>query len=189
MKGYDYTLAGGYFVTLVIWGHTCVFGEIIDGNMHLNHYGTLVENEWRRLEKRFPQVVVDEWIVIPNHLHGILMIVEVESIDTVGARQRDSILSGVGVRQENSNQSGGSSFASPLQPGSLGAIVGAYKSTTARLINGLRRTPGAPVWQRNYYEHIIRNERDLDEIRAYVRNNPLQWELDHENPAQFPSPE
>ena len=103
LKGYDYTQAGGYFVTLVTWGYKCIFGEIVEGNMHLNPYGTLVVNEWRRLENRFQQVVVDEWIVMPNHLHGIILMVENESIDTVRARQEDS------------SRSGGSSFASPLQ--------------------------------------------------------------------------
>jgi len=73
-------------------------------------------------------------------------------------------------------------------PGSLGAIVRAFKSATTRRINALNGTAGAPGWQRNYYEHIIRNESELDEIRAYMRNNPLQWELDHENPTQFPNP-
>ena len=185
LKGYDYTQPGAYFITLVTYQREYLFGEVVKGEVVLNEWGYLALNEWQRLGQRYEQVIIDESIVMPNHVHGILLI-----------RGKSDA---VGAGQETTLQIAPNFFAPPLPhaplrdasgvvPGSVGAIVGAYKSTTARLINGLRRTPGAPVWQRNYYEHIIRNERDLDEIRAYVRNNPLQWELDLENPAQFPSP-
>jgi len=169
MKGYDYTQPGAYFVTVVAYGRQIIFGDVIDGVLQLNEFGFLVETEWRRLWQRFDWVVTDEIIVMPNHVHGILFIVY---HDTVGAGQK------------NSDQSGESSLAPPLQnsPGSLGAIIRAYKSTTTRLINGLRHTPGVPVWQRNYYEHIVRDEKEMDAIRQYIQNNPAQWELDQENP-------
>ncbi|HLD93520.1 MAG TPA: hypothetical protein VI703_04915 [Anaerolineales bacterium] len=184
LKGYDYTQAGAYFITLVSWQRECLFGEIRSGEISLNALGSLVDNEWRRLGKRFERVVVDELIVMPNHVHGILVIA---AEDLVGA-------GGVGARQEGTDKVGEYPFASPLRgvrgsacgviPGSLGAIVGAYKSTTARLINGLRRTPGAPVWQRNFYEHIIRDESEWEAIRVYIHNNPFEWEADNENPAR-----
>lgn len=168
LPGYDYTQVGAYFVTVVTYGRECLFGDIVDGEMRVNDSGILVENEWRRLGHRFGWVIPDEITVMPNHVHCILFIAD---HDTVGAGQDDSF------------RSGESSLAPPLQnsPGSLGAIIRAYKAITARLINGLRRTPGTPVWQRNYYEHIIRDENEMDAIRRYIQDNPAQWKLDTEN--------
>jgi putative transposase len=176
LKGYDYSQPGVYFVTLVTWGRECLFGEIQSGEMRLSSFGRLAEIEWRRLAIRYERIIEDEFIVMPNHIHGIIWIVEKDEDENVGARQN------------HIEMTGNVPLASPL-PGlrpplaaSLGAIVGAYKSTTARLINGMRRSPGTPVWQRNYHEHIIRNEREWGAIRAYISNNPLNWEQDHEHP-------
>lgn len=187
LKDYDYTSSGAYFVTLVAWQRELLFGEVIDGKVCLNALGVLVENEWRRLGQRFGQVALDEFIIMPNHIHGILLIAENDDTNSV-----------VGARQEKSILSGESSLASPLPnspknptgaiSGSLGAVVGAYKSKTARLINGLRRTRGAPVWQRNYYEHIIRNEAELGRIQAYIQNNPIRWGTDKLRPTAGPNP-
>jgi putative transposase len=122
--------------------------------VHLNLCGSLVEDEWRRLADRFAGVDVDEFIIMPNHLHGILVFVDVDSSCSPG----------------------------PSHPhASLATLIAAYKSTTARMINTMHRTPGRPVWQRNYYEHIIRNERDWSTIRRYICNNPANWEFDEEN--------
>jgi len=197
LQDYDYTLPGAYFVTLVTWQSELLFGEVVDGEVCLNTLGSLVENEWRRLGLRFGQVVLDDFIIMPNHVHGILLI---EENDVTGARQKSD---SVGARQEQPILSGKSSLASPLPntpppnslsnvprgiiSGSLGAIIGAYKSTTARLINGLRHTRGAPVWQRNYYEHIIRNEAELTRIQAYIQNNPIQWDTDQLHPTAAPN--
>ncbi len=198
---YDYTRAGAYFVTLVTQGREDLFGEISGGVMHLNEFGLLVENEWRRLEKRFGRVGIDEFVVMPNHLHAIIWIAQPDAARPAGAGQFKSGAdaphggSDVGAGQENYGQSGESSLAPPLPTpplpapplrittsqqihaslpdtppqqisphgafsAPLGTIVGSFKSTTARLINGLRSTTGAPVWQRNYYEHIIRDEKE-----------------------------
>ena len=183
LKDYDYTSPGAYFVTLVTWRRENLFGKVVDGAMQLNTWGFLAENEWRRLGQRFESLIVDEFVVMPNHIHGILMVLENDrsESDAVGARQKDS------------SPSGKTSLASPLQNaiqnnakgvsrGSIGAMIGAYKSTTARLINGLRRTSGARVWQRNYYEHIIRNEVEMARIQTYILANPAGWESDDENP-------
>ncbi len=147
MKGYDYAQPGAYFVTLVAWQKECQFGKIVDGSMQLNELGYLAQSEWRRLVNRFEKIQIDEFVVMPNHLHGIIIILD----------------SAVGARREVSTPISGSSHASPLLrliPGSLGAIVGAYKSWTTRLINGIRHTASSPVWQRNYYERIIRNNTE-----------------------------
>jgi REP element-mobilizing transposase RayT len=177
LKGYDYSQAGAYFVTIVAYQREALFGEIVHGMVCLNEWGALVENEWRRLEKRFDRVSMDEFIVMPNHLHGVLVIKE--SIESIG-QLRSGL---VGAGHENSILSGDSSLAPPLQSArSLGAIIQAYKSTTARWINSLRRTTGAPVWQRYYYEHIVRDAPEMNRNRQYIQENPQHWEKDRENP-------
>jgi putative transposase len=103
---------------------------------------------------------LDEFVVMPNHLHGIIFIEELD----VGA-------------------TGGSPFRSGPRRRSLGSFVSGFKSATTKQINALRQTPGVLVWQRNYYEHVIRNEQSLDRIREYIANNPARWDFDRENPA------
>ena len=186
---YDYTRPGVYFVTVVTYQRECLFGDVISGKIVLSEWGSLAKNEWLRLGQRFEQVSIDEFIIMPNHIHGILSIV-------VGAGQENmmnygelnlSSPSSVGAGQEITILSGESNLAPPLlrgksrlAPGSLGAIVGAFKSTTSRLINGLHHTPAAPIWQRNYYEHIVRDDNELTRIRAYIDANPATWQADQE---------
>lgn len=181
LKGYDYSQPGAYFVTLVAHQREALFGKMVDGVVNLNGLGSLAMNEWCRLGERFENVIVDEFIVMPNHLHGVLFIQAnrlTHSNAIVGAGQKDTILPGIPPLAPPLPNAPG------LTPASLGVIVGAYKSKTARLINGLRHTPGLPVWQRNYYEHIVRDEAELNRIRQYIQNNPLQWAEDRENPAR-----
>jgi len=170
LKGYDYTQPGAYFVTLVTHDRACLFGEIVDGEMRLNEYGEIARAEWLQTAVVRPYVVLhpDELVVMPNHVHGIIWIVD--DVDTVvGARRR---------RAPTTTEQ----FGKPV-PGSIPTIIRSFKSATAKRINALRRTPGMPVWQRNYYEHIIRGETSLQRIRAYIAANPQQWALDGENPA------
>ena len=162
LKGYDYTQPGAYFVTICTHGRAMLFGRVVDGEMALNAYGEIVREEWFRTAQVRPYVELfpDEFVVMPNHIHGIVWI--------VGATRR--------VAPTNGHPHG------PV-PGSLGAIIGQFKSIVTKRINALRGTPGAPVWQRNYYEYIIRTERALDAIRRYIAANPLRWDLDRYNPA------
>lgn len=182
LAGYDYAQPGAYFVTMVTQGRDCLLGEIVDGTMQENAAGFVAQNEWKRLAERFPTVHVDGFVVMPNHIHGIILLDEVE----VGQDGVDG-LERVRARQSGSGALGDLFSASPLQVGGvkgplLGVVIGAYKSTTARFINGLRRTPGAPVWQRNYYEHIIRSEAEMGRIQKYILENPIAWDEDDENP-------
>ena len=177
LKGYDYALPGGYFITLVTWGRLCLFGELVRGEVELSVAGKIVWEEWFTTGEIRPNVELneDEFTIMPNHVHGIIWITDkTDDVIGVGAQRRCAPTKTM--------------TDAYVVPGSLGAIVRAFKSATTRRINALNGTPGAPGWQRNYYEHIIRNESELDEIRAYMRNNPQQWELDHENPTQFPNP-
>ncbi len=164
LPDYDYSQAGVYFVTICTYEKESLFGEIRDRRMELTNYGRLVELEWQRLEQRFSRIKNGEFSIMPNHLHGILNIL----------RQFQ-----VGARQERERQTKNQLFASPLQANlSLGVVLGSFKSTTTRLINGLRHTPGRPVWQRNYYEHVIRDDADYERIAEYIQNNTLNWEMD-----------
>jgi putative transposase len=156
LKEYDYSRAGAYFVTIVTWQRECLFGEIEQGKMALNEIGEIVCEEWERTVMVRHNVELGEYVIMPNHVHGILSL--------VGATRRVAPTS------------------QTLQPGSLGAIMAQFKSIVTKRINGLQNVSGRPVWQRNYYEHIIRNERDMDRITRYIEANPLRWTDDDENP-------
>ncbi|HZQ08356.1 MAG TPA: transposase [Anaerolineae bacterium] len=180
LQGYDYTQAGLYFVTIVAFGRELLFENSI--------FKRIVETYWKKIPQHFDSVSLDEFVVMPNHLHGIILI---EDARRGEALPKVSPLTGHRTtiqRKRTVNNVVGN--ASPLQSampravdsGSLGAIVGNFKSITARRINAVRHSPSAPVWQRNYYEHIVRHEDDLNRIRAYILNNPTQWASDQENP-------
>ena len=158
LKGYDYSQPGAYFITICTQDRACLFGDVMGGEMRLNEYGHIV---WRCLEEiplHFPHAELDAFVVMPNHVHGIVIL---------------TVQNGVFGKMEQ--------FGKPV-PGSIPTIVRSFKSATTRHINALRGTPGAPVWQRNYYEHIIRNEESLNRIREYIVTNPMRWALDRENP-------
>ncbi len=162
LKGYDYSQEGAYFVTIVTWRRDFLFGEIVNGEMILNEHGQIADECWREIPNHFPHVELGAYVIMPNHMHGIILI-----NDDVGARH-----------------------ASPLQKtpngvskGSLGAIIGSYKSAVTRLIG--RELNETGIWQRNYYEHIIRNDNDLQNKTDYIEANPLLWEQDHENPVNI----
>ena len=169
LKGYDYTQPGAYFITVVTHDRECLFGEIVDGEMRLNEFGEIVRTEWFKTAVVRPYVMLypDEFVMMPNHTHGIIWIVD------VGATRRVA-----------PPPIAPSPVAPPIihprgpMAGSVGAIIGQFKSITAKRINTLRNIPGQPVWQRNYYEHIIRDERALNAIRRYILNNPANWTKD-----------
>lgn len=152
----DYSHPGAYFVTVCTRNRAPMFGEIADGKMLLNLYGHVADESWVWLSEQYSYVNVGEWVVMPNHLHGILFL-------------------GVADRP----------LTSPYGVKSLGRLVGAFKLRSTRRINDLRGVPGLPVWQRNYHEHIIRDETDLDHICEYIINNPTRWLEDEENPDRL----
>ena len=160
LLGYDYAQAGWYFVTICTWGKLCVLGQVGDGVMRLNEIGGVVQEEWLRTAAIRQEVELDVFQIMPNHIHGIVAITR-SADQPVGAHGR-----------------------APLRraPKSLGALVAGFKSAATKTINQLRATPGNPVWQRNYYEHVIRNEKALNRIRQYILDNPAKWDEDPENP-------
>ena len=165
LKDYDYTIPGAYFITLLAHGSTCFFGDISSNQASMNPFGEIVREEWLRTPNVRPEITLDEYVIMPNHLHAIIYISEPT---TVGAHGRAPLHTPVYT------------FSRP--PKSLGSFIAGFKSIVTKRITILRATPGQPVWQRNYYEHIIRDDQDLNRIRTYIRNNPIQWGTDHEYP-------
>jgi REP element-mobilizing transposase RayT len=180
LKGYDYAQVGAYFLTIVAQDRACLFGEVADGEIRLNDVGHMVHQEWTNLPNRFLNIDLDAFIVMPNHIHGIIVITDVDPVNPV-----DPVGAGL-VPAQHDNAAITSGATTRVAP-TVGGIVGAFKSvTTVRYIHGVKHDGWLPfrgrLWQRNYYEHIIRDEESLNRIRGYIVNNPLQWPLDRENP-------
>ncbi|MEI6212920.1 MAG: transposase [Desulfuromonadales bacterium] len=187
LKDYDYSQAGAYFVSLCSWQRECLFGYIVDGEMRLNDLGQVVESVWCGLARHFISLDLDQHVIMPNHFHGILQINDTVIKDNVGAIARPHRAS-PGFDDDSGKGEAGVALASPLLlhgtvSGSFAAAIQNFKSVSTRKINKIRQNPGCPVWQRNYYERVIRNDSELDRAREYIINNPLKWELDEENPA------
>ena len=159
LEGYDYSRAGAYFVTICAHKRKYLFGNIVNDEMALSEYGKIVENVWYNLTGHYQNIKLDKFIVMPNHIHGIIILM---NMDDVGA----------GFKPAPTD-------LTKYYP--LSEIVRAFKTFSARHVNELRITPGIPVWQRNYHEHIVRNENELNRIREYIMNNPLRWQFDREN--------
>ena len=167
LQGYDYSQSGAYYVTIVAHRRECLFGEIVPvgadlksaptaPTMQLNEYGKIVERAWFDLPNHYPHIELGTFCIMPNHVHAVIII--------VGAGV------GAGLRP------------APTERHPLSEIVRAFKSFSARRINELRKTQGIPVWQRNYYEHIIRNTEEHNRIHLYIEANPANWLEDNENP-------
>ena len=172
LKGYDYTRPGAYFVTICTHDRKCLFGHVVDGQMRLNAFGKIVEWTWHDLPNHVDHIVLDAFVVMPNHVHGIIIIVDDGNV-TMG---RGIVGAGsVGAGSEPAPTQKTKSHGLP-------EIIRQFKTFSARRINECRGIRGTPVWQRNYYEHIIRNERALHAIRRYIVENPLRWNRDRNNP-------
>ena len=165
LKGYDYSHEGAYFITICTKNRECLLGEIKNGKVILNEFGEIARNEWMKSPIIRKEIKLDEFIIMPNHIHGIVIIDHGTSI--VGANGRSPLRD----------------FR--MEPKSISSFVAGYKSSVTKQIHILRKWPNISVWQRNYYEHIIRNETELNILREYITNNPLKWDEDDENPNQF----
>ena len=181
LPGYDYTSAGWYFVTFCVQNRECAFGEMRSGGVIPSEAGRFVQDCWQAIPVHFPYVDLDAWVLMPNHLHGILAI----RPDT---RPRDNDGDLIGTAEINAAGGAPTERWRKVAPGSLSAIVRSFKSASTREVNKARGTAGATLWQRNYFEHVIRDDRDLERIRVYIQENPARWELDQENPANLANP-
>ena len=162
LPDFDYALPGAYFITLVTQGRARLFGEIVNDEMALNAFGSVVEECWEDIHDHFAHVETGAFVVMPNHVHGIIHLYE----DT--------------GRGKACLAPTGGQFGKPAA-GSLPTIVGSFKSAATKRINELRGTPGAPLWLRNYYEHILRSDREYLQVEKYVLENPLHWLSDDEH--------
>jgi putative transposase len=217
LKGYDYTQAGVYFVTLVSWQRQCLFGHVVKGMMILNDIGQIIQKEWQILSGHFPGIRLEELVVMPNHLHGIVVIEDnnratrtvggnTQSISQYATKEFGTSEDGSPLQQSEKELSvgairllmKGSKYGKPSgnyqgkdlprgspllrqngpPPGSLGAVIGQLKSRATRRIWKLPGQNQVAIWQRNYYEHIVRNEREYQRIIEYIEANPTQWQED-----------
>ena len=168
MQGYDYSLPGGYFVTINVLNKKPLLGKVLGCKVFLSAYGEIVKEEWLRTEIVRPFVTLDEFIIIPNHIHGIIFINEKDV-------SHESVCRNAIVAATRRVAATGSPRGP--QPDSLGSIIGGYKSASTKRINRLRSTPGESFWQKNFYDRIIRNKRELNSIRRYIKYNPYLWRI------------
>lgn len=164
LPDYDYTDPGAYFVTIGTHNRVFSFGRVVAGEMQLNATGELVQAEWLQTPTLRPQVSLDMHVVMPNHFHAILIL----------SHEPESTVYRSPTREQ---------FGKPV-PGSLPTIIRAFKAAVSRRWHQTQKSSASPLWQRGYYEHVIRNDSDLQRIREYIANNPLRWELDRENPRR-----
>lgn len=174
LKDYDYTQAGAYFITICSWNRECLFGNVLDGKLQLHDFGQMIEREWLHTGVVRSNVILDAHIVMPNHIHEIILL-----NDTVGATRRVAQNKAIHRIAPTEKPVG-------LISDSIGAIIGQFKSVVTKQTNQIRNIPSRPVWQRNYYEHIIRDEDEMNRIREYIIHNPLQWAEDKNNPVNIP---
>ncbi|MBI1194230.1 MAG: transposase [Gammaproteobacteria bacterium] len=164
LQGYNYSGAGFYFITVCTRNRECLFGDVVDREMRPNPLGRIVADEWINTANIRTDIELDDWMVMPNHFHGILIVADGEGT----ARRAPTV----------------ERFGRPVA-GSVPTIIRSFKSAVTKRINKFRQTPRANVWQRNFWEHIVRNELELKGLREYILNNPAQWELDKLHPANF----
>ena len=185
LPNFDYSSQGAYYITLVTWNRDNLFGEIVEGEMRLSDWGIILGEEWEKTATIRPEIELDAYQIMPNHFHAIIVIrnVRADGCPPVPSGAHDA--GAHGVAADGVGAHGGA--PRPIlerKPRSLGSCIAGIKSITTKRINLLRQTPGTPVWQRNYYEHIIRNQEEWQRIRAYIQANPNNWQLDNENPLK-----
>jgi REP-associated tyrosine transposase len=176
LKGYDYSRASAYFVTICTHERACLFGGVVDCEMRVNDAGRMVEECWSAIPNHFPHVDLDAFVVMPNHVHGIIVITD----RTVGAKNVSPLLAKNLLPLPDGNTSTHKPIRSPSK--TVGSIVRSFKIGVTKWFR--ENTVTHIVWQRNYYEHVIRNEESLNRIRPYVLDNPVRWAFDRENPAK-----
>ena len=178
LPGYDYSQAGAYFITLCTQDHECCFGQILDGCLQLNNASRTIERWWHELSNKFPSIETDEYVVMPNHFHGVIAITGNNLYEAAGADPCGIVGADTQVGPGQSRR---------IAP-TLGDILQWFKTmTTNEYIRGVKQLGWLSfqgrLWQRNYYEHIVRNEDELNRIRQYILDNPAKWMDDEENPA------
>ncbi len=177
LKNYEYTTPGWYFVTIVVQDRISLFGEVVDAEMHLNDAGEMVARIWSEIPEFYPGVGIDSFVVMPNHLHGIIVLHGEEHNPSLASVGADPLCL--------------PSSEPPAKPLSLGDVVRRFKSLTTREYGeGVKHSGWPPfnqrLWQRNYFEHVVRDERDVERLQGYIIDNPVNWAFDVENLQLLP---
>ncbi len=183
LRGYDYSAAAAYFVTVCTEGRECLFGAVVDGAMVANEIGRMIETFWHGLPKRYPGAELDEFVLMPNHVHGVIVLSDGTPgfVGQVSPPQADAAIASIGG-VSSSHSSEPATRRGMLLP----KIIGYFKMNTAKRANVMRGRSSVSLWQRNYYEHVIRDDVDLQRIRTYVAGNPAHWETDQLHPHHAP---
>jgi REP-associated tyrosine transposase len=166
LRQYDYARAGAYFVTICTKGRECLFGDVVDGEMRMNAWGNTVRTCWDDLPRHYPRVNTDAIVIMPNHVHGVIVLAD-DYHDPVGA----------GLKPAPTTKS--------VKRHGLPEIVRAFKTFSARRLNKIRGIRGIPLWQRNYFERVVRDPDEMNRIRQYIANNPARWTDDENNPVNY----
>lgn len=153
LKNYDYSQNGAYFITICTKNRECFLSDIAKNNVHPSPFGLVVSDVWKKLPTYYSEILLDSFVIMPNHVHGIIL------IDSVGAGLRPAHVS-------------------------LSEAIRTFKSMSSRQINKLRNNESSAVWQRGYYDRIVRDEAELNRIRMYIEQNPANWQTDEENPER-----
>jgi len=175
LKDWDYSSTGYYFVTICTKNKEKCFGDAVNGELNLTHLGKVASKYWQKIPHHFPQVKLDAFVVMPNHIHGIIII---------NCRGESCIRPDYSIADHREGDHKDRPYGTP--PDSIGRMIQAFKSiSTNRYIVGVEKHNWEPfrdrLWQRNYYDHIIRNEHELSDIREYIVNSPFNWQKDEEN--------
>ncbi len=173
LTGYDYSAPGAFFVTLCADRRRCLFGKVDADGVALNALGRIAAQEWLRSAAVREEIDLDAFVVMPNHVHGIVVI------------KHDIYGNNVGATGQSPLQQPDCPPRGPVCRSLASFIVG-YKGAVTKRINALRGTPGLPAWQRNYYERILRNDDELNRARFYIEDNPARWADDRYNPDRRP---
>jgi len=179
LHDYDYAQAGAYFVTVCTEGRLCLLGQVEDGTVRLNGWGRIVHETWSDLPNHYPHVELDAFVIMPNHVHMVVVLA-----DPVGAGLKLAQIAPVRADSTGADSTRAGFKPAPTRRHGLPEIMRAFKTFSSRRINERRATPGASLWQCDYYEHIIRNAKSLNRIRQYIADNPASWAFDQENPQR-----
>jgi putative transposase len=179
LKRYDYTGGNVYFVTICAYQKECLFGTIDKGEINLNTAGECVRKAWLGTADKRTNIRLDDFVIMPNHFHGILWLLRRGTACRAHEIHDEVNILGAASRAPTFEQ-----FGKPVHD-SLPTIIRSFKSAATKLINESRNTPGSPIWQRNYYEHVIRSHKELRQTSEYIRSNPAHWHNDEENPVNF----
>ena len=167
LRGYDYSRAGVYAITICTYNRECLFGDVVDGKMFLNDFDRIVLDEWNRIDLVHERIHLDVRVIMPNHFHGIIVL-----------KQRKGAIRELPLPGDPRQR----------RRMTIPKLIGRFKMVTTKKVNDLRRTPGLKLWQRNYYERIVRDQREWNRLRQYIIHNPERWDTDAENPERIDIP-